>query len=112
MSDAFKLTYSTMFNPPPELHARFDAALAEFKHSGMGRDHPQWIDGAAAEGGERFEVRSPIDQDWLIGRFVQGSADDVDRAAGRARRLSGGPPRRGASAWRCWRAARLIEERV
>ena len=31
MSDAFKLTYSTMFNPPPELHARFDAALAEFK---------------------------------------------------------------------------------
>ena len=114
MSDAFKLTYSTMFNPPPELHARFDAALAEFKHSGMGRDHPQWIDGAAAEGGERFEVRSPIDQDWLIGRFVQGSADDVDRAVQAARAAY---PAWAATPWRervalLRRAARLIEERV
>ena len=23
----FKLTYATMFNPPPELHTRFDEAL-------------------------------------------------------------------------------------
>ncbi len=28
MSTPFKLTYSTMFNPPAELHARFDAALS------------------------------------------------------------------------------------
>ena len=28
MSDAFKLTYSTMFDPPPALHERFEAALA------------------------------------------------------------------------------------
>src|SRR3989304_24288 len=26
---AFKLTYSTMFDPPEELHTRFEAALAE-----------------------------------------------------------------------------------
>ena len=25
----FKLTYATMFNPPAEMHTRFDAALAE-----------------------------------------------------------------------------------
>ena len=25
---AFKFTYSTMFSPPPELHTRFDAAMA------------------------------------------------------------------------------------
>ena len=25
----FKLTYSTMFNPPEELHTRFEEALAE-----------------------------------------------------------------------------------
>ena len=86
MSDAFKLTYSTMFNPPPELHARFDAALAEFKHSGMGRDHPQWIDGAAAEGGERFEVRSPIDTDILVGTFAKGTRKDVQDAIAAARR--------------------------
>jgi len=29
-SAQFKLTYSTMFNPPPELHAHFDAALQAF----------------------------------------------------------------------------------
>jgi len=29
--EAFKLTYSTMFDPPAELHARFDAAVAELR---------------------------------------------------------------------------------
>jgi len=28
MADKFKLTYATMFNPPPELHTRFDEVLA------------------------------------------------------------------------------------
>ena len=27
----FKLTYSTMFDPPAELHARFEAALAKIR---------------------------------------------------------------------------------
>ncbi len=114
MNQGFKLTYSTMFDPPPELHTRFDAAAAAFKQGGLGRDYPQWIGGAAAEAGARFEVRSPIDRDWLIGRFVQGSVDDVDRAV-----------RAAHAAWPAWartpwrervallqRAARLIEQRV
>ena len=25
----YKLTYSTMFDPPPEMHTRFEAALVE-----------------------------------------------------------------------------------
>ncbi len=29
MNTGFKLTDSTMFDPPPELHARFEAALAD-----------------------------------------------------------------------------------
>ncbi len=28
MTSAFKLTYSTMFDPPPALHEQFEAALA------------------------------------------------------------------------------------
>ena len=72
-SSGFKLTYSTMFNPPPQLYARFDAALADFRRDGMGRDHAQWIGGASVGGARHFEVRSPIDQDWLIGRFVEAS---------------------------------------
>ena len=26
---SYKLTYSTMFDPPPQMHERFDAALQE-----------------------------------------------------------------------------------
>ena len=31
MTEAFKLTYATMFNPPEELHTRFDEALVKVK---------------------------------------------------------------------------------
>ena len=44
MSDKFKLTYATMFNPPPELHIRFDEALAEVK-SNLGREYGMLING-------------------------------------------------------------------
>ncbi|HON30944.1 MAG TPA: aldehyde dehydrogenase family protein [Ottowia sp.] len=113
-SSGFKLTYSTMFNPPPQLHARFDAALADFRRDGMGRDHAQWIGGASVGGARHFEVRSPIDQDWLIGRFVEASAQDVDRAVQAAQAAY---PAWAATPWRervalLRRAARLIEERV
>ncbi len=40
----FKLTYATMFNPPEELHTRFDAALAKVKGGPRQRirhDHQQ-----------------------------------------------------------------------
>ena len=47
MSD-FKLTYSTMFAPPRELHERFDAALARVRQ-GLGQTH-----GLAAARGENF----------------------------------------------------------
>ena len=31
MSENFKLTYATMFNPPEELHVRFEEALSGLK---------------------------------------------------------------------------------
>ena len=40
----FKLTYATMFNPPAEMHTRFDAALAELNRS-LGATHPLYING-------------------------------------------------------------------
>jgi hypothetical protein len=60
-------------------------------------------------------VRSPIDQDWLLGRFVEASAQDVDRAVQAAARAA--YPAWAATPWRdrvalLRRAARLIEERV
>ena len=40
----FKLTYATMFNPPAEMHTRFDAALAEVNKS-LGSIHALYING-------------------------------------------------------------------
>jgi len=40
----FKLTYATMFNPPEELHTRFDAALLKVKAS-LGKEHAMFIEG-------------------------------------------------------------------
>ena len=110
----FKLTYSTMFDPPPALHQRFEQALEAFRQGAMGRDWPQWIAGQPSAGTHHFEVRSPIDQDWLIGRFPLGSDEDVDRAVQAARAAW---PAWAATPWRervalLRRAARLIEQRV
>jgi len=109
----FRLTYSTMFDPPAELHWQFDAALARVK-AALGRDHPQWIAGAARDGRELFELRSPIDRNWLLGRFARGTAldaADAVAAAAKAQRAWAATP------WRerirlLRRVAALIEERV
>jgi 1-pyrroline-5-carboxylate dehydrogenase len=82
-TETFRLTYSTMFDPPPVLHERFEAALARVRGR-LGRDYPQWIGGAARDGASRFEVRSPIDRGWLLGRFARGTAQDGADAVGAA----------------------------
>jgi acyl-CoA reductase-like NAD-dependent aldehyde dehydrogenase len=109
----FKLTYSTMFSPPPALHERFDAALAQAKRS-LGRDYPLWIDGAARDTPRRFEVCSPIQRDWLLGRFATASAAEVEDAVCAAHRAF---PAWAATPWRervalLRRVPALIEERV
>ena len=111
--DEFKLTYSTMFDPPPTLHERFDAALTRVRGS-LGGDHPLWIDGAARTTERHFEVRSPIDRDWLVGRFASASADDVGASVLAAQRAA---PAWAATPWPervrlLRRVAQLIEERV
>ncbi|HRH88274.1 MAG TPA: hypothetical protein PLO41_15610, partial [Rubrivivax sp.] len=60
--EAFRLTYSTMFDPPAELHERFDAALAQVR-TRLGGEHALWIAGRARVTPDRFDVRSPIDRE-------------------------------------------------
>jgi 1-pyrroline-5-carboxylate dehydrogenase len=103
---AYKLTYSTMFNPPDELHRQFEQALSRVR-GGFGRTHPMWIDGAARTAASTFELRSPIDRDCLLGHFQQGTAADAQDAVAAARRaFPAGRPPPGASAWRCCAAPR------
>jgi 1-pyrroline-5-carboxylate dehydrogenase len=80
----FRLTYATMFDPPALLHQRFEKALIRVK-AGLGRDYPMWIGGRARAGAERFEDRSPINTDWLLGTFPIAGAEDVADAVAAAR---------------------------
>ena len=95
----FKLTYSTMFDPPEELHRRFEAALAEVGGK-LGALHPMRIGGEARLGRQEFESRSPIDRDRLLARFPRGTAQDASDAVAAAR-----------AAFRPW-AATPWQERV
>ncbi len=109
----FKLTYSTMFDPPEEMHARFESALLEVR-SGLGKSHPLFVDGEDVPAGESYEKRSPVDRRVLLGHFARGQARDVERAMVAAQRAF--------PAWRATphaerarlvrRVAELIEERV
>jgi 1-pyrroline-5-carboxylate dehydrogenase len=109
----FRLTYATMFDPPEDVHRRFEAAL-ETVRAGLGREYPMWIGGRTVAADATFEVRSPIDQQWLLGRFAAGGAAHAKDAIAAAR-----------ASYRAWaatpwhervrllrRAAQLIEERV
>jgi 1-pyrroline-5-carboxylate dehydrogenase len=111
--DGFRLTYSTMFDPPPALHERFDAALASVR-ARFGGSYPLWIGGEAREAAATFDAHSPIDRDWLLGRFAKGSARDAQDAIAAARAAF---PSWATTPWEdrvecVRRAARLIEERV
>jgi 1-pyrroline-5-carboxylate dehydrogenase len=112
-TDEFKLTYSTMFDPPAELHQRFDQSLAKIK-AALGREHAMLIAGKERSSKDKFEVRSPINRDWLLGVFQRGGAGDAEAAVAAARAAF---PAWAATPWQervrlLRRAARLIEERV
>ncbi len=116
----FRLTYSTMFDPPEGLHQQFDASLARAR-AALGKDHALRLPAigpavARPSGGKRewFEVRSPIDNDLLLARFEAATSEDVDATVGAARVAW---PAWAATAWQerirlLRRAAALIEERV
>jgi 1-pyrroline-5-carboxylate dehydrogenase len=82
---SFKLTYATMFNPPQELHDRYDQELARVKAS-IGKEYGMIIDGKERYVAEKFENRSPINTDWVLGIFQKGSAPDAQDAVEAARR--------------------------
>jgi len=109
----FRLTYSTMFNPPAGLHERFDAALAAVRGR-LGRDHPMWVAGRARSCAQSFEVRSPIDRELVLARLPLGGARDAaDAVAAAAAAFAGWA----AMPWQervrlLRRAGALIEERV
>jgi 1-pyrroline-5-carboxylate dehydrogenase len=82
---SFKLTYSTMFNPPEELHARFEEALAKAR-ANLGQEHAMMIGGKERYAAEKFEDRSPADTDVLLGVFQKGTHQDAQDAIAAAKK--------------------------
>ena len=80
----FKLTYATMFNPPEELHTRFEEVLVEVK-SRLGQEHGMIINGEERFASEKFEDRSPSNTDQVLGLFQKGTAQDANDAIAAAR---------------------------
>jgi len=110
---SFKLTYSTMFDPPQELHTGFDAAMTRAL-TRLGARHALYIDGRDDQLERWTETRNPADQRQVLGRFVAGRVVNADAAMQAAHR-----------AWMGWRKStvptrlqllrrvgQLIEQRV
>jgi len=110
---SFKLTYASMFNPPADMHARFESALAEVRAK-LGETHDLYIDGRDVAAKAHDTRRSPIDQRLVTGQFPLATAEDANAAMAAAH--AAGP------AWRASpvaervrllkKVARLIEERI
>lgn len=72
----FKLTYSTMFTPPEELHIRFAEAL-ETMRSKFGSEYPMLINGQERYEEAKHFAHSPINVDWQLGIFQKGTPQDA-----------------------------------
>lgn len=108
-----KITYATLRADNEGLHAAFEAGVAAARER-LGQAHPNVIGGVERAGEGESELRSPIDQDVVVGRFARGTRADVRDAIAAARAAQ--------PAWRAlgWerrieilrRAADLISERA
>ncbi len=109
----FKLTYATMFNPPEQLHARYEKALADTR-ARLGREYGMIIGGREVRAANQFQDRSPINRDWVLGLFPQGTAEHGRQAIEAARKAwpawSGTPWKERVRLLR--RAAAIIDERI
>ncbi len=112
MSD-FKLTYATMFNPPPELHTRYDEALVKVK-AGLGREHAMLIGNKDVFAEEKYPDFSPIDTGLALATLQKGNEKHAQLALDAAKKAFPGWSR---TPWQervrlLRRAASLIEERL
>ena len=109
----FKLTYATMFNPPSELHIRFDEALVKVKAS-LGKEYGLLIDGKDVFTPEKLKDRTPIDTGVVLAVMQKGGAKEAQDALAAAHRAF---PRWSRTPWQervalVRRAAELMDERL
>lgn len=76
---SFRLTYSSMYDPPEELHERFEQALGLVR-AGLGARHALLLDGREWAGAAEVERTSPIDSNLVLGRFALAGEEQVETA--------------------------------
>jgi 1-pyrroline-5-carboxylate dehydrogenase len=74
-----------MFNPPEEMHTRYEDAMAAVKKN-LGNEYHMIINGEEKKADSTFEDRSPINTDMVLGIFQKGDARDADAAVQAARK--------------------------
>ncbi|HTG42750.1 MAG TPA: aldehyde dehydrogenase family protein, partial [Methylomirabilota bacterium] len=107
-----KITYATLRADNEELHALYEAGLAEAKRQLDGH-HRNFIGGSERVGDGEATVTSPIDRNIVLGHFARGTRQDVRDAIDAARKAQ---PGWAATPWRerlalIRKAAELISER-
>lgn len=112
-SGKFRLTYATMFNPPEKMHTDFDKAVARVRAE-MGQDVPMLINGADRFSEAKFDDRSPINTEWLLGTFQKGGVAEGQDALAAAKAAA---PKWAATKWQdrvkiLRRSAAQIEKRL
>ena len=113
MSEPFRLTYATMYDPPDHLHSSYDAAVADLK-ANLGKEYGMMIDGKERFAAKKTEDPSPIDTSIVLGVFQSGTAQDsldAIAAARKAARAWGRTPWQDRVAL-MRKAAALIDERI
>ena len=80
----FELTYATMFDPPEELHTRFDEALTNAK-SIIGTEYGMVINGEEAFAKHKFKSHNPTNTEEVLAVFQTGTAQDADDAIAAAK---------------------------
>ncbi len=85
VESSFKLTYATMFNPPEELHANFDSALAKIR-ANLGKDYGMLINGKDVFADEKIENRNPARTSEVIAVFQKGGVSHAEQALAAARK--------------------------
>ena len=109
----FKLTYATMFDPPAELHTRFDEVIATLKQN-LGQEHGMYINGKDVFAKEKLSDYSPIDTEMKLAVIQKGDESHAQAAIDAARKASAAWAR---MPWKeriklVRRAADLIDERI
>jgi 1-pyrroline-5-carboxylate dehydrogenase len=113
MAEKFKLTYATMFNPPEEMHMRFDEALKNLR-ARLGSEYGMIINNKDVFAEDKFEDHSPSNTDVVLAVMQKGSEKQAVDALAAARKAA---PSWSRTPWRervalLNKAADLIDERI